>query len=138
MRAATFSDMPLIRMTNVSLMPGNAGTLEDLIKDTKRGLYLDSCSSWSIDSQRHHFQFATEVGWLIIDGKIVKPVRLPSYEGFTANFWNSCDAICSESEYRHWGCDSCAKGQPEQAIGTGHGAAPARFRRVKVGVATRD
>jgi TldD protein len=138
MRAASFADMPLIRMTNVSLEPGNSGSLEDLIADTKRGIFMDACTSWSIDSQRHHFQFSTEVGWEIKNGKRTRLVRMPSYEGFTTKFWNSCDAICGESEYRHWGCDSCAKGQPEQAIGTGHGAAPARFRKVKVGVAQND
>ena len=137
MRASTFADQPLIRMPNVTLLPGE-GTLEQLINDTKRGLLLDTCTSWSIDSQREHFQFSTELGWVIKDGKKSHMVRMPSYEGFTAPFWNSCDAVCGCSEHVQWGCDSCAKGQPEQAIGTGHGASPARFRKVKVGVAQRE
>jgi|AGTN01.1.fsa_nt_gi Predicted Zn-dependent proteases and their inactivated homologs len=137
MRASTFADQPLIRMTNVTLLPGE-GTLDQLINDTKRGLLLDTCTSWSIDSQREHFQFSTEIGWVIKDGKKSHMVRMPSYEGFTAQFWNSCDAVCGCSEHVLWGCDSCAKGQPEQAIGTGHGASPARFRKVKVGVAQRE
>lgn len=135
MRAASAEYTPLVRMTNVSLMPGNAGTLEDLIADTKHGILLDQNYSWSIDDQRHNFQFGCEVGWLIKNGKRAGVVRNPNYWGITSTFWNSCDAICSASEYVTWGIPSCAKGQPCQDGAVGHGAAPARFRNVKVGVA---
>jgi TldD protein len=135
MRATGPGFTPLVRMTNVSLEPGDAGSLQDLIADTKKGILLDSNYSWSIDDRRHNFQFGTEIGWLIKNGKIVEPVRNPSYWGITTNFWNSCDAICGPSEHVFWGIPTCAKGQPCQAIGTGHGAAPARFKNTKVGVA---
>ncbi|MBX9951494.1 MAG: TldD/PmbA family protein [Candidatus Obscuribacterales bacterium] len=135
MRATGPGFTPLVRMTNVSLEPGDAGSLQDLIADTKKGILLDTNYSWSIDDRRHNFQFGTEIGWLIKNGKIVEPVRNPSYWGITTNFWNSCDAICGPSEHVYWGIPTCAKGQPCQAIGTGHGAAPARFKNTKVGVA---
>lgn len=135
MRATGPGFTPLVRMSNVSLEPGNAGTIDDLIADTKNGILLDTNYSWSIDDRRHNFQFGTEIGWLIKNGKITEPVRNPSYWGITTNFWNSCDAICGPSEHVLWGIPTCAKGQPCQAIGTGHGAAPARFKNTKVGVA---
>lgn len=135
MRAASSEYTPLVRMTNVSLVPGDAGTLEDLIADTKSGILLDQNYSWSIDDQRHNFQFGCEVGWLIKNGKRKGVVRNPNYWGITSEFWNSCDAICDRSEYVTWGIPSCAKGQPCQDGSVGHGAAPARFRNVKVGVA---
>jgi TldD protein len=137
-RAALYSDVPLVRMTNISLMPGNAGSLEELISDTNRGIYLDRCSSFSVCSRRRNFQFCTQVGWLIRNGKRVGRVRNPSYQGETTNFWGSCDAVCGPQEFVLCGVDCCAKGQPEQCLPTGHGSSPARFRGVNVGRAQRQ
>ena len=134
MRADGWARLPLIRMTNVSLMPGSAGTLDDLIADTDDGIYMDTNRSWSIDDKRFNFQFGTQIGWLIKGGKKTEMVRNPTYTGITPEFWGSCDAICSESEWGIWGTPNCGKGQPSQTGHTGHGAAPARFRNVRVGV----
>lgn len=136
MRADGWARTPLIRMTNVSLMPGNAGTLEDLIADTDDGIYMDTNRSWSIDDRRLNFQFGTQIAWEIKGGKLGAMLRNPTYTGITPEFWGSCDAICSESDWVIWGTPNCGKGQPGQVMHTGHGAAPARFRNVRVGVAT--
>ena len=45
------------------------------------------------------------------------------------------DAICSRDQWTLWGTPNCGKGQPQQVMGTGHGASPARFRNIKVGTA---
>ena len=134
MRADGWARIPLIRMTNVSLMPGTAGTLADLIADTDDGLYLDTNRSWSIDDRRLNFQFGTQIGWEIKKGKLGDMVRNPTYTGITPEFWASCDAVCSESDWIMWGTPNCGKGQPGQVMHTGHGAAPGRFRNVRVGV----
>jgi TldD protein len=134
MRADGWQRVPIIRMTNVSVMPGTAGTLDDLIADTDDGILMDTNRSWSIDDKRFNFQFGTEVGWEIRKGKRRDMVRNPTYTGLTPEFWGSCDAICSESEWVMWGTPNCGKGQPGQGAHTGHGAAPARFRDVRVGV----
>src|SRR2546425_893647 len=134
MRADDWSRIPMIRMTNVSVMPGTAGTLDDLIADTDDGILMDTNRSWSIDDKRFNFQFGTEIGWEIKKGKRRDMVRNPTYTGLTPEFWGSCDAICSESEWVMWGTPNCGKGQPGQGAHTGHGAAPARFRDVRVGV----
>ena len=134
MRADGWARVPIIRMTNVSVMPGDAGTLDDLIADTDDGILMDTNRSWSIDDKRFNFQFGTEVGWEIKNGKRRDMVRNPTYTGLTPEFWGSCDAICSESEWVMWGTPNCGKGQPGQGAHTGHGAAPARFRDVRVGV----
>ena len=92
MRADGFARQPIVRMTNVSLEPGEAGTLEELIADTERGLLIDTNRSWSIDDRRLHFQFEGEVGWEIEDGELGRMVRNPSYAGATPDFWAGCDA----------------------------------------------
>lgn len=133
MRAAGWNRIPLIRMNNVSLQP-KKGRLEDLIADTKRGIYMETNRSWSIDQLRYNFQFGCELAWEIKDGKKVRMLKNPTYQGMTPEFWNSCDAVCGPEEWILWGTPNCGKGQPGQTAATGHGASPARFRNVKVGV----
>ena len=134
MRADSWNRIPLIRMTNVSLVPGDR-KFEALIADTDDGIYMETNRSWSIDDRRYNFQFGTEVGWEIKGGRKTRMLKNPSYGGITTEFWNSCDAICGPEYWTLWGIPTCGKGQPMQTMGTGHGAAPARFRNVRVGVA---
>lgn len=134
MRAEGWNRIPLIRMTNVSLLAGT-WKLEDLIADTDDGIYMQTNRSWSIDDRRYNFQFGTEIGWEIKNGKKTRMLKNPSYGGITTDFWNSCDAICGPAYWTLWGTPNCGKGQPMQTMGTGHGASPARFRKVTVGVA---
>ncbi|MBN2583545.1 MAG: TldD/PmbA family protein [Planctomycetes bacterium] len=133
MRASSWSRIPLIRMTNVNLLP-QQGTLDELIADTADGLLLATNRSWSIDNKRLNFQFGTEVAWEITGGKLGRMFKNPTYTGVTPEFWNSCDAVCGPSEWRLFGTPNCGKGQPSQTAHVGHGVAPARFRNVEVGV----
>jgi TldD protein len=133
-RAWGWNRIPLIRMTNVSLRAGDAGRLEDIVSDTKNGIYLETNRSWSIDDRRLNFQFGTQMGWLIENGKRTKLVRNPTYTGITPRFWGSCDAIGDAGSWVLWGVPNCGKGEPIQTGHVGHGASPARFRDVEVGV----
>ena len=133
MRASSWNRLPLIRMTNVSLEPGQ-WELDDLIADTDDGIYVDMNRSWSIDDRRYNFQFGTEVGYEIKNGRLGRLLRNCTYTGITPEFWNSCDAVCNANHWTMWGTPNCGKGQPGQLGHTGHGAAPARFRNVRVGV----
>ena len=133
MRASGWNRIPIIRMVNVSLEPGT-WTLDDLIADTEDGIFMDSNRSWSIDDKRYNFQFGTEIGYEIKNGKMGRMLRNCTYTGITPEFWNSCDAVCNADHWVMWGTPNCGKGQPSQVAHTGHGTAPARFRNVKVGV----
>lgn len=131
MRADGWQNIPLIRMTNISLMPGE-WALDDLIADTKDGIFVDTNRSWSIDQKRLNFQFGTEIAWEIKNGKKTQILKNPVYQGITPEFWNSCDAICNSDHFVLWGVTNCGKGQPGQTAEMSHGAAPARFRNVQV------
>jgi TldD protein len=136
-RAEGFARQPIVRMTNVSLEPGDAGTLADLVAGTEDGaLYLESNRSWSIDDRRWQFQFATEVAREVRGGELGKLYRNPSYAGITPEFWGSLDAVCGASDWALWGLTNCGKGEPGQVMHVSHGTAPARFRDVQVGVAS--
>jgi TldD protein len=134
MRTESWNRLPMIRMTNISINPGT-WSYDDLIADTDDAIFMETNRSWSIDDRRYHFQFSTEIGWEIKGGKKGRMIKNPSYSGITTEFWNSCDAICSREHWTLWGTPNCGKGQPMQTMGTGHGASPARFRNVKIGVA---
>ncbi len=136
MRAESWNRSPIIRMVNVSLEPGAAGTLEDLVLDTDDGLLVSTDKSWSIDDLRLNFQFSCEIAWEIKHGKRTRMLRDPFYTDVTPRFWGACDAVCSESEWRLWGISTCGKGDPMQSMHVGHGASPARFRDVVVGSAS--
>ena len=133
MRADGWNAIPLIRMTNINLEPGE-WDYDSLIADTKNGILLSTNKSWSIDDKRLNFQFGVEVAWQIKDGKITTMYKNPIYTGITPEFWNSCDSICNRNHWRIWGLPSCGKGEPMQTAHVAHGTAPARFRNVKVGV----
>jgi len=133
MRASGWNRIPLIRMTNVSIEPGE-WTFDDLVADTDDGIYMEMNRSWSIDDKRLNFQFGTEMGYEIKNGKRGRLLKNCTYTGMTPQFWNSCDAVCNRDHWQVWGTPNCGKGQPSQIAHTGHGAAPARFRNVQVGV----
>jgi TldD protein len=134
MRADGWNRIPLIRMTNVSLMPVPGMSLDDIVADTDDGLYLASNRSWSIDDRRLNFQFATEVAYEIKGGKKGRLFKNPTYTGITYDFWRSCDAVGDASSWTMLGTPNCGKGEPSQVGHVGHGVSGARFRDVQVGV----
>ena len=133
MRADGWNRIPLIRMTNINLEPGEY-TLEEMIGETAEGHFLTTNRSWSIDDKRLNFQFGTEIGWEIKNGKLGDMVKNPTYTGITPPFWNSCDAVANQDHWKMWGTPNCGKGEPGQVAHVGHGTAPGRFRNVQVGV----
>jgi TldD protein len=122
-------------MTNVNLEPGDAGTLEDLVAATERGILIETNRSWSIDDRRLQFRFEGEAAWEISDGRRGRLLRNPSYAGVTPQFWSGLDAVCSEAEWELASTLHCGKGEPGQMMHVSHGSTPARFRGVHVGVA---
>ena len=134
MRADGWDRIPLIRMTNVNLLPRDGLSLDDIVADTDDGLYLASNRSWSIDDRRLNFQFATEVAYEVKGGKLGRLFKNPTYTGITYEFWRSCDAVADARSYVMIGTPNCGKGEPGQVGHVGHGTSGARFRDVQVGV----
>jgi len=132
-RAQSWDFVPMIRMCNLVLLPGNV-PFDHLFDDVKHGIYMESNRSWSIDDRRLNFQFGCEIAWEIVDGKRGRMLKNPTYAGMTPQFWNSCDAIADEKSWFAWGTPNCGKGEPMQSGLTTQAAAPARFRNVSVGV----
>ncbi|MBW7875341.1 MAG: TldD/PmbA family protein, partial [Candidatus Cloacimonetes bacterium] len=134
-RAQGWKNVPIVRMTNIHLLPGQE-TLDQLISSTKRGILLADNSSWSIDDKRWNFQFGCEIGWMIENGKITDMVKNPTYTGITPEFWAGCSGVSDAKEWKVWGTPNCGKGQPMQTIRVGHGVSWAKFEQVRVGVSS--
>ncbi|MGH8929783.1 MAG: TldD/PmbA family protein [Egibacteraceae bacterium] len=132
MRADSWAHIPLIRMSNIHLEPGD-GTLDELLSDTGQGVFMTTNRSWSIDDKRVNFQFGCEMAFQIRGGRLGRMYRNPTYAGRTTDFWGSCDAIAGTREWRVYGTPNCGKGQPPQVARVAHGASPGRFRHVTVG-----
>ena len=135
MRADGWSRMPLVRMTNLHLEPGDGGSLEELIADVDEGVYLETNKSWSIDDKRLNFQFGTQIGVgdhaAASSGGCCATRPTP---GSRPSFWGSLDAVGGAEHWQLNGLTNCGKGQPGQDAHVSHGASPARFRDVQVGV----
>jgi len=132
-RADGFNRIPMVRMTNVGLLPG-PDSLDSMIAATDDGVLMDTNRSWSIDDKRLNFQFGCEIGWEIKGGKRGQLLRNPTYTGISPRFWGAMDMLGGRAEWTFWGTPNCGKGQPMQVGHTGHPAAPARFRGIRVGV----
>ncbi|HEY7704874.1 MAG TPA: TldD/PmbA family protein [Acidimicrobiia bacterium] len=132
-RGDGYNRLPMVRMTNVGLLPGSSSR-DEMIADTQDGYVYNNNRSWSIDDRRLNFQFGCEAAWEVKNGKLGKMVKNPTYTGITPQFWGSMDMVGSESEWVLWGLPNCGKGQPIQLAHTAHPAVPARFQSVRVGV----
>ncbi len=132
-RAEGWSNIPIVRNGNISLLPGS-WKFDDLMADTDGGIYLETNRCWSIDQWRLNFQFGVEAAWEIKGGQKGQMYKNANYQSITPEFWKSCDAICDEEHWVLWGVSNCGKGQPGQRAEMSHGASPSRFRGLTVGV----
>ncbi len=133
LHADSWASVPFPRMPNVSLQPAAAEvTLDALVSDVKRGLFIEGRGVSSIDQQRYNFQFGGAVIREIRDGKLGAMVRDAAYQSRTPDFWASCDGVGGPASYRLWGTSADGKGEPGQTNAASHGCPPARFRQVTV------
>lgn len=130
-RADSWGSVPIVRIANIGLEPGQA-TLDELLADVKRGIYIEGHGSYSIDQRRYNFQFGGDAFWLIEKGKRTHMIRDVVYHGITPEFWGSCDGVADRSHRRRYGFITCGKGQPGQSGWMTHPASHARFRNVNV------
>ena len=130
-RADSWGSVPMVRIANIGLEPGQS-TLDELLSDVKRGIYIEGHDSYSIDQRRYNFQFGGDAFWLIENGKRTHMLRDVIYHGITPEFWGSCDGVADRTYRGRYGFITCGKGQPGQSGWMTHPASHARFRNVSV------
>ncbi len=129
----SWGDVQFQRMPNVSLQPGKEKkSVDDIIKNVEKGIFIIGNGSFSIDQQRYNFQFGGQTFYEIKNGKIAGMLRDVAYQANTQEFWNSCTEIADKSDYRLGGSFNDGKGQPPQSSAVSHGSSTARFNGVNV------
>jgi len=125
--------IPFPRMPNVSLMPNSKDVSEEeVIAETKHGIFIEGNGSYSIDQQRYNFQFGGQSFWEIKDGKRIRMLRDVAYQSRTLDFWNSMALVGGKQTYALGGTFSDGKGQPSQVSSVSHGCPVALFRNINV------
>jgi TldD protein len=135
MRAVKPIDLPIIRMNNIYLEPGD-WKAKEIIEDTKDGVLMRTTTLWSVDQMRLNFQFGCEIGWIIKNGELTKVIRDPTYTALSYEFWRNLDATAKD-DWKLYGTPTCGKGKPGQAAHTGHGGATMRIKDVRIGITGR-
>jgi TldD protein len=131
--ADSWANVQFQRMANISLQPGKIPMkVADMIKKVEKGIYIIGDGSYSIDQQRYNFQFSGQLFYEIKNGEITGMIKDMAYQSNTQEFWNSCVAICDESDYRLGGTFFDGKGQPTQINSVSHGSCTSRFNGVNV------
>ena len=129
----SWNDVQFQRMPNVSLEPGTEPySINDMIKDVEKGIYLVGRGSYSIDQQRYNFQFGGTLTYEIENGEIKGMVNDAAYQSNTQEFWNSTAKICDAGDYRMFGSFFDGKGQPSQVSAVSHGCSTTRFNGINV------
>ena len=138
-RAENYFHVPIIRMNNLFLESPKQGddgafkNIDELIADTKDGIYAQHWKSHSIDDKRLNFQFNTQIGYRIKNGEITTPLRDVTYQSITPEFWGACSGLTSKSKI--YGMPSCGKGNPQVQLGiVSHGGPWGRFENVNMGI----
>lgn len=133
-RADYYYNTPIVRIPNLCLMPGSRPLSPDeIIADTKDGIYIEGRGSYSIDQRRYNFQFGGDAFWEIKNGRKTRMLKNVTYQSITPEFWGSMNAIADERFWQPYGINRCGKGEPGQISQMTHGAATARFRGINVG-----
>lgn len=130
-RACHWNRPPIDRMANLNLEPGTE-TLAQMIGRVERGVYMETNRAWSIDDSRNKFQFGCEFGREIVDGKLGRVVKNPSYRGISAEFWRSLVGVGDRSSWQVLGAANCGKGEPNQAVRVGHATPDCLFQNIDV------
>lgn len=130
-RAEGWWSFPIVRIPNIGILPGR-GTPEELIADTKDGIFIQGSGFGSIDQKRMNFQFGGDLFWRIKNGKKVALLKNIMYQSNSPAFWNACDAICGPDDWRAVGEIYCGKGQPYQRGMMSHYSSTSRFRGIEI------
>ncbi|WP_367834167.1 TldD/PmbA family protein [Vulcanisaeta sp. JCM 16159] len=127
-RASEFDKEPIPRMANTYLAPGNWKP-EEIIRETKRGLYIASYTEWNIDDKRWFGRYGGFEAYYIENGDLKYMVREPFIEVDTKTLWSNVDAVANDLRFYP---GTCGKGNPEQGVPVYLGGPTFRVANVRV------
>ena len=111
MRANTYEYHPIIRQINVFWGTGD-WKAEEIIEETKNGVYLLGANIPSIDDQRFNWAISSQEGYLIENGELTDHLYSCAATATTPAFLQSIDALAGDDQQLFW--SGCGKGDPMQ------------------------
>jgi TldD protein len=116
-RRESFRHLPLPRMTNTYIAPGDA-TPEAIIAEVEKGFYAVSFAGGQVDPATGDFVFGVSEGYLIEGGRVTRPCRGATLIGNCLEALMAIDAV-GEDFFMKTGI--CGKGGQKVPVGTGQG-----------------
>ncbi|MFN3814032.1 MAG: TldD/PmbA family protein [Aquificaceae bacterium] len=104
-RRQSYAHIPIVRMTNTYVASGNSD-LEDIIKDTKKGIYVVKMGGGEVNTVTGDFLFEVMEGYMIEGGEITYPIRSAVLLGNGPKALQDVDAVGRDLG---WGIGTCGK-----------------------------
>ena len=116
-RRESFRHLPIPRMTNTYIAPGEAKP-EEMIAEVERGFYAASFGGGQVDPATGDFVFGVSEGYLIEGGRVTRPCRGATLIGNCLQALAAIDAVGDDFEMK---TGICGKGGQKAPVGTGQG-----------------
>lgn len=108
---------PIVRMSNTYIKPGS-WKFDELLGDTKTGIFLKGSRGGQVDTGKGLFQFNAVEAFLIENGQLTKPLRDAGLSGEILDILHHVDAVSNEFELS---VGYCGKGGQSVPVGDGGG-----------------
>jgi len=126
-RRQTYRDLPMVRMTNTFLLPGDADA-DEIVAQTPRGVYVAKLGGGQVNTTTGDFVFGTTMAYLIEDGVITEPLRDANLIGNGPEILKRIDAVATDFSMTPGTC-----GKDGQSVPVGCGQATMRLTGVTIG-----
>ncbi|MFO7969518.1 MAG: TldD/PmbA family protein [Candidatus Izemoplasmatales bacterium] len=110
-RRQNYKFSPTSRMSNTFIDNGDS-TLEEIIANTKYGLFAKKMGGGSVNPGNGDFNFSVMEGYMVRDGKIAEPVKGASLVGNGAKILHKIDMIANNLKKQRGMCGSASGSIP--------------------------
>jgi TldD protein len=126
-RRQTYQHLPMVRMTNTFLLPGEEDP-DEIVAQTPRGVYVAKLGGGQVNTATGDFVFGTTEAYLIEGGRITEPLRDANLIGNGPEILRRIDAVATDFSMTPGTC-----GKDGQSVPVGCGQATMRLTGVTIG-----
>jgi TldD protein len=126
-RRQSFRHVPIPRMTNTYIAPGDADP-EEIIADTKRGILVVKMGGGQVNTVNGDFVFEVSEAYIIENGKVTEPIRGASLIGNGPKVLEEIDAVGNDLGFSIGTC-----GKDGQGVPVSDGMPTVRIPKITVG-----
>ncbi len=126
-RRQTYQHLPMVRMTNTFLLPGEEEA-DEIVAQTPNGVYVAKLGGGQVNTTTGDFVFGTTEAYLIEGGKLTEPLRDANLIGNGPEILKRIDAVATDFAMTPGTC-----GKDGQSVPVGCGQATLRLTGVTIG-----